>query len=177
MCRLIYKVLTSGPERISMLLGKCFPLGLLSATAYRCEGWAFPAMARMKKKRPSWVPLQPVSERVNYNLSPSALCWALPSGPQVPLMQGCSLRPHLDSLYTLFATDLSGWQFSSERWPNRTQTTLHGPVSIEHARKLVREAVYPDDCAWWWNENTFVSHGHSQITKVSKKWSQCCLQR
>lgn len=36
MYRLIYKVLTPGPERISILLGKCFPLGSVSATAYRC---------------------------------------------------------------------------------------------------------------------------------------------
>lgn len=36
MCKLIYEVLTLGPERISILLGKCFPLGSVSATAYRC---------------------------------------------------------------------------------------------------------------------------------------------
>ena len=36
MCELIYEVLTQGPERISILLGKCFPLGSVSATAYRC---------------------------------------------------------------------------------------------------------------------------------------------
>lgn len=36
MCELIYEVLTLGPERISILLGKCFPLGSVSATAYRC---------------------------------------------------------------------------------------------------------------------------------------------
>lgn len=43
MCRLIYKVLTPGPERISILLGKCFPLGLVSATAYRCSRHAVKA--------------------------------------------------------------------------------------------------------------------------------------
>lgn len=38
MCaRFIYKLLTPGPERISILLGKCFPLGSVSATAYRCS--------------------------------------------------------------------------------------------------------------------------------------------
>lgn len=36
MCKLIYEVLTLGPERISILLGRCFPLGSVSATAYRC---------------------------------------------------------------------------------------------------------------------------------------------
>lgn len=36
MCKLIYEVLTRGPERISILLGKCFPLGSVSATAYSC---------------------------------------------------------------------------------------------------------------------------------------------
>lgn len=36
MCKLIYEVLTLGPERISILLGKCFPLGSVSVTAYRC---------------------------------------------------------------------------------------------------------------------------------------------
>lgn len=53
------------------------------------------------------------------SLCRSALCWALPSGPQVPLTQGCSLRPRLDSLYTLFTTDLSGWQLSSESQTGR----------------------------------------------------------
>lgn len=50
MCELIYEVLTLGPERISILLGKCFPLGSVSATAYRCfshaeERNAFPTTA------------------------------------------------------------------------------------------------------------------------------------
>lgn len=34
----IYEVLTPGPERISILLGKCFPLGCISATVCRCLG-------------------------------------------------------------------------------------------------------------------------------------------
>lgn len=34
----IYEVLTPGPERISILLGKCFPLGRFSATVCRCSG-------------------------------------------------------------------------------------------------------------------------------------------
>lgn len=34
----IYEVLTPGPERISILLGKCFPLGSFSATVCRCLG-------------------------------------------------------------------------------------------------------------------------------------------
>lgn len=34
----IYEVLTSGPERINILLGKCFPLGCFPTTVCRCLG-------------------------------------------------------------------------------------------------------------------------------------------
>lgn len=51
MCNRIYKVLTLGLERISILLVKCFPLGSVSATAYRCcrECEASPPQHEWKK--------------------------------------------------------------------------------------------------------------------------------
>lgn len=66
MCRLIHKVLTLGPERICILLGKCFPLGSVSATAYRCfdraeRAWLFPP--RHEWKSMLKVFLQPSYER------------------------------------------------------------------------------------------------------------------
>lgn len=65
MCKFIYEVLTRGPERISILLGKCFPLGSVSATAYRCFGHA--ENTRLFPPRHEWksmlkVLLQPSSE-------------------------------------------------------------------------------------------------------------------
>lgn len=52
MCKLIYEVLTLEPERISILLGKCFPLGSVSATAYRCFSHA--ENARLFPSRHEW---------------------------------------------------------------------------------------------------------------------------
>lgn len=54
MWKLIYEVLTPGPERISILLGKCFPLGSVSATAYRCSSRAENGMSN--KARGGFAP-------------------------------------------------------------------------------------------------------------------------
>ena len=61
MCKLIYEVLTLGPERISILLGKCFPLGSVSATAYRCFSHA--ENARLFPPRHEWKSMLTVSPR------------------------------------------------------------------------------------------------------------------
>lgn len=51
-CRLIYEVPTPGPERISILLAKCFPLGSVFATAHRCFSHA--ENARLFPPRHEW---------------------------------------------------------------------------------------------------------------------------
>lgn len=137
MCRLIYKVLTPGPERISILLGKCFPLGLLSATAYRCfrrtvKVVLFPPRHERKKNhllgpRSSQTRTDLQLRRECIVLSPA--CMATGSSDA-----GMFTAASLGLECTLFAADLSGWQPSSNRCTNRNQTTLHGSVSGEYAR-------------------------------------------
>lgn len=137
MCRLIYKVLTPGPERISILLGKCFPLGLLSATAYRCfrrtvKAVLFPPRHERKKNhllgsRFSQTRTDLQLRRECIVLSPA--CMATGSSDA-----GMFTAASLGLECTLFAADLSGWQPSSNRCTNRNQTTLHGSVSGEYAR-------------------------------------------
>lgn len=112
MCRLIYKVLTPGPERISILLGKCFPLGLVSATAYRCSRHAvkpglFPLNEKKKTKKQNILRLAPA--RRSYNFCTSALCWALPAALGHGFVRQGDVR----------------WRTSSDRCPSRNHTTPH----------------------------------------------------
>lgn len=75
MCKLIYEVLTRGPERISILLGKCFPLGSVSATAYRCFGHAENARFshHAMNEKACWRFYHSQARKVIYNLYSGAL--------------------------------------------------------------------------------------------------------
>lgn len=167
MCRLIYKVLTPGPERISILLGKCFPLGLVSATAYRCfrhavKAGLFPPRREWKKKK----------KKARF-----AFC----SGQTQREGSTTSARVHSAERWlghgSVWQRDVR-WRTSSDRCASRNQTTLHGPVSVKRTRIMlvhlyILTNVLGDRTQTLTNHKSFEKFGVRVVYKVRRELSDC----
>lgn len=120
MCELIYEVLTLGPERISILLGKCFPLGSVSATAYRClgrtaRGRAFPTTAWMKKHVEASAPAKLGESDLRLLLGRTLLSTNSSTGRGFQVTHTLLLVPFSGLRCILLDWDSSRWQLSSDR--------------------------------------------------------------